>query len=110
MLIVDLFLEIMFVCQVHVIFSMMLHLLIVFHSSTGLGYGSVIPDAPGAELHQLTKTLAEKVGRFVEQYVEAMEKVVDAILTNILFFLLLQLVTCFYIRMTSLFEIWHRLN
>ncbi|KAL6342784.1 hypothetical protein AAG906_016618 [Vitis piasezkii] len=44
---------------------MMLHLLIVFHSSTGLGY----------ELHQLTKTLAEKVGRFVEQYVEAMEKV-----------------------------------
>ncbi|WJZ87791.1 hypothetical protein VitviT2T_007143 [Vitis vinifera] len=41
----------------------------------GLGYGSVIPDAPGAELHQLTKTLAEKVGRFVEQYVEAMEKV-----------------------------------
>ncbi|RVW28224.1 putative methionine--tRNA ligase [Vitis vinifera] len=54
---------------------MMLHLLIVFHSSTGLGYGSVIPDAPGAELHQLTKTLAEKVGRFVEQYVEAMEKV-----------------------------------
>nr|DAD23988.1 TPA_asm: hypothetical protein HUJ06_025451 [Nelumbo nucifera] len=41
----------------------------------GLGYASVIPDAPGAECHQLTNTLAEKVGKLVEQYVEAMEKV-----------------------------------
>ncbi|KAK9287301.1 hypothetical protein L1049_015714 [Liquidambar formosana] len=41
----------------------------------GLGYGSIIPDAPGAESHLLTKTLAEKVGKYVEQYVEAMEKV-----------------------------------
>ncbi|GLU08690.1 hypothetical protein SLE2022_255870 [Rubroshorea leprosula] len=42
---------------------------------TGQGYGSIIPDAPGAESHHLTKTLAEKVGKYVEQYVEAMEKV-----------------------------------
>lgn len=65
---------------------MQLHLSVVFLSSTGLGYGSVIPDAPGVELHQLSKTLAEKIGRFVDQYVEAMEKVIDAIL--IYFFLL----------------------
>lgn len=41
----------------------------------GQGYGSIIPDANGAESHQLTKTLAEKVGKYVEQYLEAMEKV-----------------------------------
>lgn len=41
----------------------------------GLGYGSIIPDAPGAECHTLTKTLAEKVGNHLEQYIEAMEKV-----------------------------------
>ncbi|KAI9194345.1 hypothetical protein LWI28_005212 [Acer negundo] len=41
----------------------------------GQGYGSIIPDAIGAESHPLTKTLAEKVGTCVEQYVEAMEKV-----------------------------------
>nr|VDD03204.1 unnamed protein product [Brassica rapa] len=39
------------------------------------GYGSVIPDALGAESHPLTLSLAENVGKFVEQYVEAMEKV-----------------------------------
>nr|VDD10728.1 unnamed protein product [Brassica oleracea] len=39
------------------------------------GYGSVIPDAPGAESHPLTQSLAEKVGKFVKEYVEAMEKV-----------------------------------
>lgn len=42
---------------------------------TGLGYGSVIPDAQGADSHSLTVELAEKVGKLVEQYVEAMEKV-----------------------------------
>lgn len=41
----------------------------------GQGYGSTVPDAPGAESHLLTKTLAEKVGNHVEQYLEAMEKV-----------------------------------
>ncbi|KAL9411315.1 hypothetical protein AB3S75_045000 [Citrus x aurantiifolia] len=41
----------------------------------GQGYGSIVPDANGAESHQLTKTLAEKVGKYVEQYLEAMEKV-----------------------------------
>lgn len=42
---------------------------------SGQGYGSTIPDAPGAESHSLSKTLAEKVGDLVEQYVKAMEKV-----------------------------------
>ncbi|KAI3957904.1 hypothetical protein MKW92_027061 [Papaver armeniacum] len=42
---------------------------------SGLGYGSIIPDAANAESHSLTKALAEKVGKLVEQYVEAMEKV-----------------------------------
>ncbi|XP_031262295.1 probable methionine--tRNA ligase [Pistacia vera] len=42
---------------------------------TGQGYGSVVPDANGAKSHLLTKTLAEKVGKHVEQYIEAMEKV-----------------------------------
>ncbi|XP_059626217.1 probable methionine--tRNA ligase isoform X2 [Cornus florida] len=41
----------------------------------GEGYGCVIPDAPAAESHLLTKTLAEKVGKYVEEYVESMEKV-----------------------------------
>ncbi|KAG2716712.1 hypothetical protein I3760_03G140800 [Carya illinoinensis] len=41
----------------------------------GQGYGSIIPDAQGSESHLLTKTLAEKVGNYVEQYMEAMEKV-----------------------------------
>ncbi|KAK9145996.1 hypothetical protein Sjap_005899 [Stephania japonica] len=41
----------------------------------GLGYASLVPDAPGAESHTLTSTLQEKVGKLVEQYIEAMEKV-----------------------------------
>ncbi|KAG7591221.1 Aminoacyl-tRNA synthetase class Ia anticodon-binding [Arabidopsis thaliana x Arabidopsis arenosa] len=40
-----------------------------------IGYGSIIPDAPGAESHQLTMSLSEKVGKLVVEYVEAMEKV-----------------------------------
>lgn len=39
------------------------------------GYGSVIPDAQDAESHPSTKALGEKVGNYVEQYIEAMEKV-----------------------------------
>ncbi|KAI3909608.1 hypothetical protein MKW98_014025 [Papaver atlanticum] len=42
---------------------------------SGIGYGSIVPDAPNAESHSLTKALAEKIGNYVEQYVEAMEKV-----------------------------------
>ncbi|KAH0673338.1 hypothetical protein KY284_024425 [Solanum tuberosum] len=38
------------------------------------GYGSIIPDAEGAESHSLTKALGEKVRSCVQQYVEAMEK------------------------------------
>ncbi|XP_043705697.1 probable methionine--tRNA ligase isoform X2 [Telopea speciosissima] len=41
----------------------------------GQGYASVIPDAQDAESNPLTKKLSEKVGDFVDQYVEAMEKV-----------------------------------
>ncbi|KAK8684907.1 hypothetical protein V6N13_040921 [Hibiscus sabdariffa] len=41
----------------------------------GQGYGSIIPDAPTAESHPLTKALGEKVGKHLEQYIEAMEKV-----------------------------------
>ncbi|KAJ6302357.1 hypothetical protein OIU77_016444 [Salix suchowensis] len=41
----------------------------------GSGYGSVIPDAPDAGSHPLTNKLAEEVGKYVEQYLEAMEKV-----------------------------------
>ncbi|CAL9215278.1 unnamed protein product [Arabidopsis halleri] len=39
------------------------------------GYGSVIPDAPGAESHLRTKILGQKVGGLVAEYVKAMEKV-----------------------------------
>ncbi|KAK1379901.1 hypothetical protein POM88_026645 [Heracleum sosnowskyi] len=46
-----------------------------FSKSKASGYGSIIPDAPGAESHLLTKTLGDKVGNSVEQYIEAMEKV-----------------------------------
>ncbi|XP_065862785.1 probable methionine--tRNA ligase [Euphorbia lathyris] len=42
---------------------------------SGTGYGSIIPDAPNADSHPLTKKLAEDVGKYVEQYIEAMEKV-----------------------------------
>ncbi|XP_006656115.2 probable methionine--tRNA ligase [Oryza brachyantha] len=41
----------------------------------GAGYDSIIPDAPNAESHPLTKALAEKTNKWVEQYLEAMEKV-----------------------------------
>lgn len=41
----------------------------------GQGYGSVVPDALNAEMHKLTTDLGERVGKLVEQYVEAMEKV-----------------------------------
>ncbi|XP_023006265.1 probable methionine--tRNA ligase [Cucurbita maxima] len=41
----------------------------------GQGYGSIIPDAPDADSHGLTLGLAEKVDKYVDQYVESMEKV-----------------------------------
>ncbi|VVA39114.1 PREDICTED: aminoacyl tRNA [Prunus dulcis] len=41
---------------------------------SGQGYGSIIPDAPSAESDLLTEKLAEEVGKYVEQYIEAMEK------------------------------------
>lgn len=45
-----------------------------------MGYGSIIPDAEDAESHPSTKALGEKVGSYVEQYVEAMEKVTKSTL------------------------------
>lgn len=42
---------------------------------SGLGYNSIIPDSPDAESHDLTKALAGKVFKLVEQYLDAMEKV-----------------------------------
>ncbi|KAM0951328.1 putative methionine--tRNA ligase [Dioscorea sansibarensis] len=42
---------------------------------TGSGYNSIVPDASDPESHLLTKTFAVKVSKYVEQYVEAMEKV-----------------------------------
>lgn len=50
---------------------------------TDSGYGSVVPDAQDAESHPSTKALGEKVGDYVEQYIEAMEKVINAILISI---------------------------
>ncbi|CAL4938253.1 unnamed protein product [Urochloa decumbens] len=41
----------------------------------GAGYDSIVPDAPNAESHPLTKGLAEKTSKWVEQYLDAMEKV-----------------------------------
>ncbi|KZV20431.1 putative methionine--tRNA ligase, partial [Dorcoceras hygrometricum] len=41
----------------------------------GSGYGSVIPDAPAVDSHPLTMTLGEKISNYVDQYLEAMEKV-----------------------------------
>ncbi|CAL5054560.1 unnamed protein product [Urochloa decumbens] len=41
----------------------------------GAGYGSIIPDAPGAESHPSTSELADKINKRVDQYLDAMEKV-----------------------------------
>ncbi|KAG7026096.1 putative methionine--tRNA ligase [Cucurbita argyrosperma subsp. argyrosperma] len=41
----------------------------------GQGYGSIIPDVSDADSHGLTLGLAEKVGKYVDQYMESMEKV-----------------------------------
>ncbi|XAR58737.1 Methionine--tRNA ligase [Bertholletia excelsa] len=40
-----------------------------------LGYGSIIPDTPDSESHPLTNSFAEKVSNYVQQYIEAMEKI-----------------------------------
>ncbi|CAN6475926.1 unnamed protein product [Victoria cruziana] len=42
---------------------------------SGEGYGSIVPNAPAANSHILTKKFGDTVGNLVEQYVEAMEKV-----------------------------------
>lgn len=55
--------------------ELLMHSLSMSFPFAGAGYDSIIPDAPNAESHQLTKTLAENVGKLVEQYIDAMEKV-----------------------------------
>ncbi|KAK8970647.1 putative methionine--tRNA ligase [Platanthera guangdongensis] len=40
----------------------------------GLGYNSIIPCSPDPEFHDLTKDLAGKVFKLVEQYLESLEK------------------------------------
>lgn len=41
----------------------------------GAGYGSIIPEAPNANTHPLSQSLAETVGNLIEQYIDAMDKV-----------------------------------
>uniref|UniRef100_A0A0D9XJE6 methionine--tRNA ligase n=1 Tax=Leersia perrieri TaxID=77586 RepID=A0A0D9XJE6_9ORYZ len=41
----------------------------------GTGYGSVVPDSPNVDSHTLTRSLAETVGKLIEQYINAMDKV-----------------------------------
>ncbi|THG13499.1 hypothetical protein TEA_002265 [Camellia sinensis var. sinensis] len=48
--------------------------ILALEESKGVGYHSIIPDALGAESHPLTKAFGEKVGDYVVQYFEAMEK------------------------------------
>jgi len=48
---------------------------------TGLGYGSIIPEPSDADTdplkHEPTKKLVGSIVEYVEQYVEAMEKVIE---------------------------------
>ena len=44
----------------------------------GEGYRSVVPDALGAEAHKLNVDLGERIGKLVEKYVEAMEKISES--------------------------------
>ncbi|KAF8720460.1 hypothetical protein HU200_023704 [Digitaria exilis] len=41
----------------------------------GVGYGSIIPPATNAESHPLTQAISETVGKLVDQYIDAMDKV-----------------------------------
>ena len=41
----------------------------------GEGYGFVVPYSLGVEEHKLTVDLGERIGKLVEKYVEAMEKI-----------------------------------
>ncbi|KDP26365.1 hypothetical protein JCGZ_17523 [Jatropha curcas] len=53
-----------------------IHRVLSFIANTsGKGYETVIPDAPGADSHPLTMAMTEKVGTHVNQYVKAMEQV-----------------------------------
>uniref|UniRef100_A0A0E0M7E6 methionine--tRNA ligase n=1 Tax=Oryza punctata TaxID=4537 RepID=A0A0E0M7E6_ORYPU len=39
------------------------------------GYGSVVPDSPDVDSHTLTQSLAETIGKLIDQYIDAMDKV-----------------------------------
>ncbi|XP_037460168.1 probable methionine--tRNA ligase [Triticum dicoccoides] len=41
----------------------------------GAGYGSIIPEAPNADIHPLSQSLAETIGNLIQQYIDAMDKV-----------------------------------
>ncbi|CAN6288270.1 unnamed protein product [Urochloa humidicola] len=41
----------------------------------GAGYGSIIPPATNANSHPQTRTISETVGKLVDQYIDAMDKV-----------------------------------
>lgn len=60
----------------HICLDLVTNLLTFCYPWTGRGYGSIVPDAPGAETHCPTKALAERVGKYVEQYMDDMEKVI----------------------------------
>lgn len=65
-----LFIEVLIFCY----FSFNLHIL----SCKGQGYNSIIPTVPddvSGDSHDLTKKLADKVSAYLDQYIEAMEKV-----------------------------------
>jgi hypothetical protein len=61
-------------------------LILLFFFLVGAGYDSIIPDAPNAESHPLTNALAEKTNKWVEQYLEAMEKVSFCTVSSIALF------------------------
>jgi methionyl-tRNA synthetase len=50
--------------------------------SVGSGFGSIVPDAPNADSHPLTKMLVEKTSKWLDQYLEAMEKVAVHVNSN----------------------------
>lgn len=57
--------------------------------SAGSGYGSIIPDSGNVDSHPLTKALGEKVGNYVEQYIESMEKVTHICIVRFTYFMTL---------------------
>ena len=53
------------------------------YACAGSGYDSIIPDVPQGVSDPLTEKLGVKVGQCVEQYIEAMEKVINLLSDNL---------------------------